>query len=152
MEKEQIIKEEVDELLKRLDVVFESTVSQSNDAYLVQIDTTDDAPLLIGRHGEVLNSLKKVLEAILFKRFGERVILSLNINDYQEKQKERLTEIADNTAQRVIQEGVAMQLGSFNSYERRIIHEHISENYKDLTSTSEGEGVDRVLIVKRKTQ
>ena len=35
----------------------------------------------------------------------------------------------------------------FSSYERKIAHEYITENYPDLTTFSEGEGRDRKLIV-----
>ena len=149
MDKEKIIKEELDGLLKRLDVEFESSVVKEGENYLVQVNTGEDAPLLIGRHGDVLNSFKKIIEAILFKKFGESVNISLNINDYQEKQKERLSAIAQTAITRAKEEGKAT-LRSFSSYERRIIHEYISENFKDFKSYSEGEGADRVLVIEQK--
>ena len=39
---------------------------------------------------------------------------------------------------------------SFSAYERRIIHEHIAENYQSLESFSEGEGEDRYLVIAQK--
>lgn len=150
MIKQEIIKTEIEELLNKIGVKFKLEIIQEKDIYKVQINTEEDASLLIGRFGETLQSLQRVLEAILFKRFNENVDVIVNINDYREKQKERLEEIAKRTADEVILEGNERFLHSFSAFERKIVHEYITLNYPDLTSYSEGEGNERRLIIAKK--
>jgi len=152
MDKLKVIKLETEELLKKLNVAVEEVnVSTENENYFVQIKSSIDAPFLIGRYGETLRAIQRIMEVILFKIFGENIDLVVNVNDYRERQKERLEKIAKNIAQRVITEKKEQSLPSFSNYERKIIHEFISKNYPELTSHSVGEEADRILIISLRT-
>lgn len=143
-----MIKKEIEELLGKLGIEFEKlAVKREDKTYKVQIDSNQDVSLLIGKYGGVIQSIQRVMEAILFNTCKEHIDILLNVNDYRERQKERLERIAENVAQRVTTEKKEASLRSFSSYERKIIHEFIGENYPDLTSYSEGEGPDRKLII-----
>ena len=150
MDKINTIKSEAEELLKKMIDKFEVEVTQEEDMFHVVIKTEEEAPTVIGRHGETIRALQKILEVVLYKEFGEPVDLLVNVNDYREKQVERLEGIAEEIAQRVKSENQEVPLRSFSSYERRIVHEYIAKNYPDLTSYSVGEGRDRQLIVSPK--
>lgn len=148
VDKIKVIKSETEEFLKKIGLsVDEVSVKTENGAYFVQIKSPIDAPFLIGRHGETLQAIQRIMEVVLFKIFDENIELVVNVNDYRERQKERLEKIAENVAQRVISEKKEQSLESFSNYERKIIHEFISKNYPDLTSYSTGEGLSRVLII-----
>ncbi|NTU74234.1 RNA-binding protein, partial [Candidatus Roizmanbacteria bacterium] len=88
---------------------------------------------------------------ILYKSTGESVSLLVNVNDYREKQKERLEHIADQHAQKVQSYQRSSHLRGFSSYERKMIHEYITSTYPDLTTYSVGEGRDRQLVVDLKS-
>ncbi len=150
MDKISIIKAEADGLLKKIINTFELEVTEDSGMYQVIIKTESDAPTVIGRHGETIRALQKILEVILYKQFGQPVDLLVNVNDYREKQKERLEGIAESVAQRVKTEKREAPLRSFSSYERKVIHEFIAANHPDLESMSEGEGKERHLIVRLK--
>lgn len=152
MEKTVTIKTETEELLKKMIDKFEVEVEEEDGVFHVVIKTEEEAPTVIGRHGETIRALQKILEVIFFKKFGEPVDLLVNVNDYREKQKERLEGIAENIAKRVMEEKHEVPLRSFSSYERRVIHEYIAKNYPGLTSYSEGEGRERQLIVSPKKE
>lgn len=150
MDKSKAIKTEAEELLKKMIDTFEVNVEEDGEIFHVIVKTDEDAPTVIGRHGETIRALQKILEVVLFKKFGEPVDLLVNVNDYREKQKERLHEIAENIAQRAKTEKREVSLKSFSSYERKMIHEYIASNHPDLTSYSVGEGRERQLIVSTK--
>ncbi len=152
MDKKETIKSEAEGLLKKMIDEFEVEIQEDEGMFHVVIKTDEDAPTVIGRHGETIRALQKILEVILYKKFGEPVDLLVNVNDYREKQKERLHEIAENIAQRVKTEKREVPLRSFSSYERKMIHEYISANHQDLTSYSTGEGRERQLIVSTKKE
>jgi spoIIIJ-associated protein len=150
MEKIGIIKQEVNDLLEKMGVKFTMDIREEGPAFFVQINTETDAPYLIGKHGEMVQALQRVFEAILYNKFNEDVTLMINVNDYREKQKERLEKITDNVATRVTAEDRSAYLNSFTAYERKIIHEFISNNYPDLKTVSEGEGAERKLVISKK--
>ena len=152
MDKIKTIKTEAEELLKKMIGKFELEATEEEEVFHVVIKTEEDAPTVIGRHGETIRALQKILEVILYKKFGEPVNLLLNVNDYREKQVERLEGIAEELAQRVKTENREVPLRAFSSYERKIVHEYIAKTHPDLTSYSVGEGRDRQLLVSPKKE
>lgn len=152
MSKEEQVHVLVEELLRRLSIEATILVSKQDDRYLIQLNTEEEAPYLIGRYGETLVSLQRLVEAMMYKTNEEELHVLVNVNDYREHQKERLEKIADNLAQRVIEQGREAYLRSFSAYERKIIHEYISEKYPMLTSRSEDEGHERKLVISKKTE
>lgn len=147
MEKAEIIKKHTQDLLNKMVENAEVEVTEEEGMFHVNIKTDDEAPTVIGRHGETIRALQKILEVIIFKETGEKADLLINVNDYREKQIERLEYIADQAATKVQDRQSATYLRGFSSYERRIMHEYIAKTYPDLTSYSIGEGRDRRLVV-----
>lgn len=146
MEKKQTVQTETEALLKK--IVSQYTLEVIEDAGAFQIIIkTEEAPTLIGRHGDTVRSFQKILEVILFQQFKEPVRILINVNDYREKQTERLNEMAREYAQKTIDSKMAGYISDLSSYERRIIHQLITTEFPDLTSYSVGEGRDRQLVV-----
>jgi len=146
MEKKQVVQEETEALLKKIVSQYTLEIIEDQGAFQI-IVKTEDAPTLIGRHGETVRSFQKILEVVLFQLFKEPVRILINVNDYREKQTERLNEMAREYAQKTIDTKTAGYLNDLSSYERRIIHQLITTEYPDLTSYSVGEGRDRQLVV-----
>ncbi len=147
MNKKEIIKTEAEELLKKIIDKFELEIEEQDNTYQVVIKTEEEAPTVIGRHGETIRAIQKILEVVLYKKFGEAVSILVNVNDYREKQKERLEDLASQVATKTQEARTPSYLRNLSSYERKIIHEYITTNYPDLTSYSVGEGRDRRLVV-----
>ncbi|MCX7881197.1 MAG: KH domain-containing protein [Patescibacteria group bacterium] len=150
MDKLKIIKSETEALLEKMVDKFEVSVKEETGIYEILIKADQEAPIIIGRHGETIRAVQKILEVIFYKKFGEAVEILVNINDYREKQKERLENLAEQFAQKAIQSKGPVFLKNFSSYERKIIHEYIAKNYSQLTSYSQGEGKERQLVIEEK--
>lgn len=151
MDKVEVIKTEVTELLKKIIDKFEVEVSFEEETYQIVIKAEEEAPVVIGRHGETIRAIQKILEVVLYKKFGEAVQILVNVNDYREKQKERLEGIATELAQKVIDSKNSTYFGGLSSYERKIVHEYITANYPELTTYSVGEGKGRKLVIDLKS-
>ncbi|PIV08380.1 hypothetical protein COS52_02995 [Candidatus Roizmanbacteria bacterium CG03_land_8_20_14_0_80_39_12] len=146
MEKKQVVQAETEALLKKIVSQYTLEVTEDTGAFQIVIKT-EEAPSLIGRHGETVRSFQKILEVVLFQLFKEPVRILINVNDYREKQTERLNEMAREYAQKTLDSKTAGYINDLSSYERRIIHQLITTEYPDLTSYSVGEGRDRQLVV-----
>jgi spoIIIJ-associated protein len=147
MDKLNIIKTNTEDLLKKIVDTYQVDVVEDEGMFHINIKTEEEAPTVIGRHGETIRALQKILEVVLYKQTGENVDVLVNVNDYREKQKERLQHIASEVAGKAQANRGPSYLRGFSSYERRIIHEYITKNYPDLTTYSVGEGRDRKLVI-----
>jgi len=150
MDKLQIIKEEVNGLLSKMINKFELEIEEDGGMFQVLIKAEDEAPTVIGRHGETIRAIQKILEVVLYKKLGEPVDLLVNVNDYREKQKERLEGIATEMAEKTKVSNEPSYFRGLSSFERKLIHEFITAKYPELTTFSEGEGRDRKLVVEVK--
>ena len=147
MDKVKLIQTETEELLSKIIDKPEVEVTEDDGVYHVTIKSEEEAPVIIGRHGETIKAIQKILEVVLYKELGESVEILVNVNDYREKQKERLEELADRFAQKAKELRSASYIRGLSSYERKLVHEYVTQNYPDLTSYSTGEGRDRRLVI-----
>lgn len=150
MDKVQTIKTETEALLNKMINKFEVEVTDDGGVFQVIIKTEEEVSTVIGRHGETIRAIQKILEVILYKQFNERVEILVNVNDFREKQKERLETMAREYAEQVKSTGTAAYIRSLSSFERKLIHEFVTSNFPELTSSSVGEGRDRQLVIEVK--
>lgn len=150
MDKLQIIEAETKELLSKFIDTFELEVTEDHGLFHVLIKTDAEAPVVIGRHGETIKAVQKLLEVVLYKKVGESVDLLVNVNDYREKQKERLVEIADRSVQKALEFKSASYIRGLSAYERKVIHEYVTTKHPELASYSTGEGKERRLVIDMK--
>ena len=147
MDKLKIVETEAKELLSKIIDNVDIEVSEDHGLFHILIKTEEEAPVVIGRHGETIKAIQKILEVVMYKKTGASVELLVNVNDYREKQKERLVEIAERTAQKAIEFKSASYVRGLSAYERKVIHEYVTNKYPELASYSTGEGRDRRLVV-----
>ncbi|MDO9027479.1 MAG: R3H domain-containing nucleic acid-binding protein [Candidatus Roizmanbacteria bacterium] len=150
MDKIATIKTETEELLSKMINKFEVEVADDGGIFQVIIKTNEEVSTVIGRHGETIRAIQKILEVILYKKFNERVEILVNVNDFREKQKEKLETMAREYAEQTKSTGTAGYIRSLSSYERKLIHEYITTNYPELTTSSVGEGRERQLVIEVK--
>lgn len=150
MDKAQTIKTETEALLGKMIEKFEVEVAETDGIFQVVIKTEEEVSTVIGRHGETIRAIQKILEVILYKQLGEAVDILVNVNDYREKQKERLEALASEYATKAQSSTEPIEIKNLSSYERKLIHEYITANFPDMTTYSVGEGRDRRLVIKGK--
>ena len=147
MDKLKIVETEAKELLSKIIDNVDIEVSEDHGLFHILIKTEEEAPVVIGRHGETIKAIQKILEVVMYKKTGASVELLVNVNDYREKQKERLVEIAERSAQKAIEFKSASYVRGLSAYERKVIHEYVTNKYPELASYSTGEGRDRRLVI-----
>ena len=119
---------------------------KENEIYLLDIDAGEEAGLLIGKKGETINAIQTLINQIIRQRKGEWVRVIVNIADFREKEKSRMTDLAVQTAARVRETGEPQNLYNLTPSQRRAVHLALAEE-KDLHTESVGEGVERYLVV-----
>jgi spoIIIJ-associated protein len=149
MKKIETIKKETEEILKKMIDNFTLEVAEENGVFHVNIKT-EEASTIIGRFGETIRSLQKILEVILYKTFGQSVEVLVNVNDFRQKQKEKLENLVESLVKKVEETGQEQTVNNLSSYERKMIHQLVAKKYPNLTSYSTGEGRLRKLVIAKK--
>jgi spoIIIJ-associated protein len=139
-------------ILKALGIGYQIEARSINgeEQIYYMIDSYENS-LLIGVKGKTLEALQILLRNLISIYSKEHVITSLDVGGYKSNRARQLEILATKTAKEVVKTKVAVKLQPMNSYERRIIHEKLSD-WRDVYTESEGEGENRAIVVKPKTK
>ncbi len=140
------IKEYLEELLTNmgLTVNFESKMREG--VMYVKI-YSDNNPVLIGKSGNTLKALEVIVKQKINTEFNIRPYLNLDVENYKEKQQKRLERMAKELAKEVSKTKVEVHLDNMNAYDRRIIH-NVLTDFKGVKTESEGEEPNRHVVIK----
>ena len=110
----------------------------------------ESAAILIGHHGETLDSLQYLASLAANKRVDGKkddyVRISVDVEGYRAKREETLRALARRMAGRVLKYKKSVMLEPMNPYERRIIHSEI-QNMEGVSTNSIGSENNRKVII-----
>ena len=110
---------------------------------------SDNNNILIGKEGKTLQALTTVVKQVIFNKINSYPYILLDVENYKDKQEQRLVRLAKNVAREVAKSKVPAELENMNSYQRRIIHNALGESNKVYTE-SVGEEPNRHIVIKPK--
>lgn len=128
-----------------IDVNLES--STKNDVTTIKIYSSENQ-VLIGRNGQNLEAFTIIVRQFIKNIApvnGPRVVL--DVSDYKDRQNKRLERLAKNLARDVLRTKMDIEMDNMNSYERRIVH-NILTNFKGIKTESVGEEPNRHIVIK----
>ena len=111
----------------------------------------DEMGVLIGKRGQTLDSLQYLANLAVNKNTEEHVKVKIDTEDYRNRRKETLENLAKNISYKVKRTRRPVSLEPMNPYERRIIHSAL-QNDKYVTTHSEGEEPFRRVVVTPKRE
>jgi len=107
---------------------------------------TGSPALLIGKHGQTLDAIERLLNCIVNKASLVRRRVFVDTEGYRERREERLVEMAHQMAEQVKDTNREVVLAPMSPRDRRIIHVALKED--DIISTySQGEGDMRRVVI-----
>jgi len=146
---DKLIEKTIKELLEYLQVDASFDFTESEEGIDIVLETSESG-MIIGHHGDTLDSLQLLLSLILAKKLGEFRRVTLEVGDYKKNRSDWLKNLALDTKDKVLSENREVPLPSLKPWERRIVHLELQDD-KEVVSESVGEGRDRVLVVKPKS-
>jgi len=151
IEKREVIKDIKDFLVRLLkDIGYTVNIEIKNKEDVPKyVIFSDNDSLLIGKNGKNLKALSTIVSQYLNKELGKNYKFIIDVNEYKEKREQSLERLAKKIAREVATTKIEVKLDSMNSYERRIIHNALTNNKKVYTE-SEGEEPNRYVVVKPK--
>jgi len=106
----------------------------------------DDLGLLIGRRGTTLSALQYMVNVMVNRKTGGRVLVNVDAEHYKRRREETLRGLARRMADRVRQTGRSVTLEPMPAAERRIVHLALAEE-EPVTTGSVGEGESRKVVI-----
>lgn len=140
------IKEKLVNILREMGYQAEVEIQVKQDIPTYRIYSNNDS-LLIGKGGKNLEALQIVLRQIVNTETGINYKFFLDVSDYKEKNEHHLEVLARRLAREVATTKIEVKMDSMNSYERRIVHNVLTNNKKVYTE-SVGEEPNRCVVIK----
>ena len=111
----------------------------------------DEMGVLIGKRGQTLDSLQYLISLVVNKGTNEYIRVKVDTENYRQRRKETLENLAKNIAYKVKRTRRPVSLEPMNPYERRIIHSAL-QNDRYVTTHSEGDEPFRRVVVTPKRE
>lgn len=144
----QFIKDYTYSILKNMGFSVQIEIFNKQETPTFKVYSDNDA-LLIGREGKNLKALRHIIGQAIKKEINNNLKFVIDVSNYQEKKEKNLVFLAKKIAREVATSKVEVKLDSMNSYERRIIHNALTNNKKVYTE-SIGEEPNRCVVIKPK--
>lgn len=128
-----------------LNVEIESEYDPSENEIHIELKG-DEMGMLIGKRGQTLDSLQYLTSLVANKKTEEYVKIKIDTENYRQRRKETIENLARNVASKVKKTGRTVFLEPMNPYERRIIHAELQGD-KYVNTHSEGDEPHRKVVV-----
>lgn len=136
----------LERLLDIVDYDGDIDLDVENGRAIVAIVGSDLKPL-IGQHGEALEALQELTRLAVQQRTGNRSRLMLDIGNFRGDRREALQGVARDAAASVLADKADVRLAPMNPFERKVVHDAISD-IDGVRSESEGEEPQRRVVVR----
>lgn len=139
-------------VLRDLDLSTDNVeLVENSDKEATIVVTGDDMGLVIGHHGEILESLQYLTNLAANKGVDGYRRYVVDVENYRAKREDALRKLAQKTAARAKRQGRNIVLEPMSAYERRTIHSEV-QDIEGVTTFSIGSGDQRKVVVSPENQ
>lgn len=144
---EDVVMDFLTKLFENMNIDVEILLDYEEEESVINIELKGaDMGLLIGKRGQTLDSIQYLTSLVANKNREKYVKIKLDTENYRERRKETIENLAKNIASKVKKTRKPAYLEPMNPYERRIIHSTL-QNDKYVETYSEGEEPYRKVVV-----
>lgn len=134
----------------KIEVAMEKFINKNDGSVTFKLHG-QDMGILIGKHGQTLDSLQYLTNLVANKTSNERVRVIIDVEDYRDRRIETLTRLANRLADKVKRTGERVALEPMNPHERKIIHMALQGDRR-VTTLSEGDDPYRHVVIELKNK
>ena len=136
----------IKEIGKYINLTIKTDIYFTDENIKVILDSENNA-VLIGKNGKMLNSIQTLLKKHIENETSMNLKVYIDIENYNQKKIENLEKNVRKIINEVLLTKIDAKLDEMNSYERRIVHNIVSE-YDFIISESFGETPHRYVVIK----
>jgi spoIIIJ-associated protein len=140
------VRELVERIVYAIGVSGRVEIAEDEDTITASV-TGADLGMLIGRHGQTIDSIQYLLNAILYRRGDdERKEVVIDAAGYRARRRATLESLAVRSAERALRSGDAIELDPMTAVERKVVHLKLKE-FDGVETSSEGTEPNRYVVV-----
>jgi spoIIIJ-associated protein len=139
------LREIVGRIAREIGVHCSLEIDESGDELRVTC-TGGELGLLIGRHGQTIDAIQYLANAILFRNRADRKPVVVDAAGYRARRQTTLDGIADRSAERAAATGQRVELEPMTAVERKLVHERLKDD-PEVETLSEGTEPNRYVVV-----
>lgn len=144
---EDVAKDFLSKVFDAMNMNVTITAAYNEDANSMDIELAgEEMGILIGKRGITLDSLQYLVSLAVNRNSESYIKVKLDTENYRERRKETLENLAQNLAHKVKRIHKPVYLEPMNPYERRIIHSALQKD-KFVETHSEGEEPYRKVVI-----
>ncbi len=141
----------IDSLIENMGIEAEVSMEDTSDGDKLIRIYGEDASVLIGHHGDTLDSLQYLCNLAANKKADENddreyTRITVDIEDYRKRREATLRALAKRMASKVLKYKRNITLEPMTPYERRIIHSEI-QGIDGVTTNSIGQDSNRRVVI-----
>jgi spoIIIJ-associated protein len=141
-----VARELLERVVAALGVDARIDVAEEDDEVVATV-TGDDLGILIGRHGQMIDALQQLANAIAHRTVGEeRRRIVVDAAGYRARRSATLESLARRSAEQASATGRRVELEPMSAVERRIVHEALKDD-PEVETASEGAEPNRYVVV-----
>lgn len=140
-----LVKEYLNEIISNLGLEVTFELKKQDDNTIIKMYSNNNS-ILIGHNGNTLKALEVLAKQKVQIETGVSFRIMLDVENYKDKKIARLERLAKQVAKDVARSKVAASLENMNAYERRIVH-NVLTNFRGVTTKSEGEEPNRHIVI-----
>ena len=120
---------------------------EETDAEIRVVCNGDELGMLIGRHGQTIDAIQYLANAIVFRgRYEERKPLVVDAAGYRGRRQVTLDALALRMAEQAAATGMRVELEPMTAVERKIVHEKLKDD-PEVETASEGTEPNRFVVI-----
>jgi spoIIIJ-associated protein len=139
-----LVREVITRITSGLGISCRLEIVEQEDSLLATC-TGRDLGLLIGRHGQTIDAIQYLCNAIL-AREGAGVSVVVDAAGYRARRQATLASLATSAAEQAIRTGGRVELEPMTAVERKIVHVSL-EDFPGVETVSEGTEPNRFVVV-----
>jgi spoIIIJ-associated protein len=140
------LRELVERIAREIGVQCSLEIEERDDELRVVCDGPD-LGLLIGRHGQTIDAIQYLANAILFRgRYEERKPVIVDAAGYRDRRQATLDALAVRMAEQAAATGQRVELEPMTAVERKIVHERLKDD-PEVETESEGTEPNRYVVI-----
>lgn len=147
MDTREKVEEFLADVFAAMQIKVNVNIDENQEEKTMNIDLSgEDMGVLIGKRGQTLDSLQYLVSLVVNKGEEEYIRVKVDTENYRQRRKDTLENLAKNIAFKVKRTGKAVVLEPMNPYERRVIHSALQGD-RYVETHSEGEEPYRKVVV-----
>jgi spoIIIJ-associated protein len=140
------VRELVERLTRGIGVHCRVDLHEDEGGVLRAVCSGRDLGLLIGKHGQTIDAIQYLVNAIVARHTEERREIVVDAAGYRARRQTSLEALAVRSAERVLASGAEVDLDPMTAVERKVVHVRLKE-FAGVETRSEGTEPNRFVVI-----